>query len=90
LSAIGLLATSVRAEEATVEALKAGIEGAYVLEEWHRDGTVLRPPVVEARAVLLNGLLTFMTFERAKEDNKTAISGYAKYILEAGKFSYGY
>ena len=51
---------------------------------------MLRPPVVEARAVLLNGLLTFMTFERAKEDNKTAISGYAKYILEAGKFSYGY
>src|SRR6266404_5311611 len=90
LLAIGLLATASRAEEASVEALKAGIEGAYVLEEWHRDGGVLRPPVVEARTVLLNGLLTFIAFDRAKEDNKTAISGYAKYILEPGKFSYGY
>jgi hypothetical protein len=87
---IGLLATQSRAEEASVEALKAGIEGAYVLEEWHRDGNVLRPPVVEARTVLLNGLLTFIALDREKADNKTAISGYAKYILEAGKFSYGY
>jgi hypothetical protein len=90
LLAFSLLATPSRAEEASVEALKAGIEGAYVLEEWHRDGGVLRPPVVEARTVLLNGLLTFIAFDRAKEDNKTAISGYAKYILEPGKFSYGY
>src|SRR5262245_51995811 len=90
LLAVGLLATPSRAEEVTVEALKAGIEGAYVLEEWHRDGSVLRPPVVEARTVLVNGLLTFIAFDRERADNKSAISGYARYVLEPGKFSYGY
>jgi hypothetical protein len=31
-------ATLSPAEEASVEAIKAGIEGVYVLQEWHRTG----------------------------------------------------
>ena len=51
LQVIGALAfasfvTLSRAEEASVEALKAGIEGVYVLQEWHRNGEVLRPPLI--------------------------------------------
>ncbi len=88
--AFASMAAPCQSEEASVEAIKAAIEGAYVLEEWHRDGTILRPPLVEARTVLLNGLLMFIAHDRAQEDNKTRVAGYAKYILEPGKFSYTY
>ena len=80
--------TLSRAEEASVQALKAGIEGAYVLEEWHRDGSVLRPPLIDGRAVLLNGRLVFIVHDRAQEPDKTTVAGYATYILEPGKFSF--
>jgi hypothetical protein len=88
--AFASMAAPCQSEEASVEAIKAAIEGAYVLEEWHRDGTILRPPLVEARSVLLNGLLMFIAHDRAQENNKTRVAGYAKYILEPGKFSYTY
>ena len=82
--------TLSRAEEASVEALKAGIEGVYVLQEWHRNGEIFRPPLVDGRAVLLNNRLMFIVHDRAQEPDKTTIAGYATYILEPGKFSYSY
>jgi hypothetical protein len=95
LSAIALFATSssaapLEAKDVSVEALQARIEGAYVLEEWHLDGKILRPPVVAACTVFLNGVLMFIAFNGAQEENTVTMSGYAKYALEPGKFSYGY
>jgi hypothetical protein len=90
LFAISTLAAPSRAKDVSVEALRTGIEGAYTLEEWHLDGKILRPPVVAARTVFLNGVLMFIAFNGSQEDNKATMSGYAKYILEPGKFSYGY
>jgi hypothetical protein len=82
--------TLSRAEDASVEALKAGIEGVYILQEWHRNGEVLRPPLINGRAVLLNNRLMFIVHDRAQEANQTTLAGYATYILEPGKFSYSY
>jgi hypothetical protein len=47
----------VRAESraASVAEIKAAIDGAYILEEWHTDAGVFRPPQVEGRVVFLNG-----------------------------------
>ena len=95
LQIVGVLAftsfaTLSRAEEASVEAMKARIEGVYALQEWHRNGEVLRPPLIDGRAVLLNGRLMFIIHDRAQESDKTTIAGYATYILEPGKFSYSY
>src|SRR5882724_5011589 len=88
--AFASFSTLSQAEEASVEALKAGIEGVYVLQEWHQNGEILRPPVIDGRAVLLNNRLMFIVHDRAQESNKTTIAGYATYILEPGKFSYSY
>jgi hypothetical protein len=88
--AIASFATLARAEEASVEAMKAAIEGVYVLQEWHRNGEVLRPPLIDGRSVLLNGRLVFIVHDRAQESNQTTLAGYATYILEPGKFSYSY
>ena len=90
LFAISSLAASSRAEDVSISTLKAGIEGAYQLEEWHRDSKILRPPVVAARTVLLDGVLIYVAFDRSQESKPSTVSGYARYVLEPGRFSYGY
>ena len=87
--AFASLVTLAQAEEASVEALKEGIEGVYVLQEWHRNGEVMRPPLVDSRLVYLNGHTVFMSYDGSQETKKT-FAGYGVYILEAGKFSYRY
>lgn len=82
--------TLARADEAPVDAFKEGIEGIYVLQELQRNGEIFRPPVVDARFVLLNGRFVFISHDRTKEPNKTTVAGYGVYVLEAGTFSYRY
>lgn len=87
--AFASLVTLAQAEEASVEALKEGIEGVYVLQELHRNAEVMRPPLVDARIVLLNGRIVFIAHDGSQEPRKT-IAGYGVYVLESGKFSYRY
>ena len=87
--AIASFATLARAEDASVEKMKADIEGVYVLQEWHRNGEVMRPPLVDSRLVYLNGHTVFMSYDGSQDPKKT-FAGYGVYILEAGKFSYRY
>jgi len=56
---VSLCIGSSHAEQISLDALKARITGLYTLEEWHKDGEVLRPPQVDGRFILLNG--TIMT-----------------------------
>ena len=58
-----------QAQEATTEAIKARIEGVYVLEEWRRNGEVVHPPLVDGRTVLLNGRIMYISHDRANETN---------------------
>ena len=89
LLAFASLVTLAQAQEASVEALKEGIEGVYVLQEWHRNAEVMRPPLVDARIVLLNGRIVFISHDGSQEPRKT-IAGYGVYVLEPSKFSYLY
>lgn len=79
-----------RADETPVDAFREGIEGIYVLQELLRNGEMFRPPLVDARFVLLNGRFMFIAHDRAKEPNKTTVAGYGVYVLEPGTFSYRY
>jgi hypothetical protein len=88
--ALGSIGTFAQAHDASISALKAGMEGAYVLESWQRKGEILRPPAVDARAVLLNGHILFIAYDRASGANRTTIAGYGTYTFEPGKYSYGY
>ena len=83
-------ATIAQAQEATVEAMKARLEGVYELQEWHRNGEVVRPPLVDGRTVLLNGRIMYISHDRGQETNKRTIAGFGNYVLEPGKFSYSY
>jgi hypothetical protein len=88
--AVASVVTLARGEDTSVQGMKAAIEGAYILQELHRNGEVLRPPSVDARVVLLNGRIMFIAPDGARELNKTTVAGYGKYMLEPGKFIYGW
>ena len=81
-----------RAQVTSVAALNARLQGAYQLESWkHADGEVLRPPAVDARTVLVNGRVMFIAHDRGPDPNsQTTVAGFGTYMLEQGKFSYGY
>jgi hypothetical protein len=88
--ALVALAAPARAEEVSVAALKSRLEGAYVLEAWHRKGEVLQPPAVKARAVLIHGRIMFIAHDRSQDANRTTIARCGTYALEPGKYSYGF
>ena len=86
------MVTPARAQETSVASLNARLEGAYVLESWkHANGEVLRPPAVDARAVLVGGRVMFIAHDRGPDPNsQTTVAGFGTYALEPGKYSYGY
>lgn len=83
-------AQPVRAAESDVQALRGTIEGIYVLEEWHTDAGVFRPPQVDGRFALLNGAVVVFLRNRIQETNQTTIVAYGTYTLKANEFAYGY
>jgi hypothetical protein len=76
--------------DAEKDAVRAGIEGVYVLEEWRTASGVFRPTQVEGRAVFLNGTITVILHDRMKESPQTTIASYGIYMLTLTDFSYSY
>jgi hypothetical protein len=74
----------------SAEVLRERIEGVWALEEFHRDGQVLRSPQMEGRFVLRGGVAAFIVHDLAQRENPTARGGYGRYVVERGKLRYGY
>jgi hypothetical protein len=51
LGFMGICFNLVECHAASVSEIRASIDGAYILEEWHNDERVFRPPMVEGRVV---------------------------------------
>jgi hypothetical protein len=79
------LADEAKADSASE--IKATIQGAYTLEEWHIDDGVFRPPQVDGRVVFLNGAVVFILINKIHEEKQTAVAGFGVYQLSAGSFS---
>jgi hypothetical protein len=88
--ALASVITLAHADQMSVEVMKARIEGAYELREFHRNGEILRPPLVDARVALLAGRIMFIAPNRAQESSKVTVAGYGTYSLEPGAFTYGW
>jgi hypothetical protein len=73
----------------SAEVLRARIEGVWALEEFHRDGQVLRSPQMEGRFVLRGGVAAFIVHDLAQRENPTARGGYGRYVVERGQLRYG-
>jgi hypothetical protein len=66
------------------------IDGAFILEEWHIDDNVYRPPQVDGRAVFLNGAVVVVMINKAHEEKQFTVALLGAYTLSAELFSYRY
>src|SRR5712671_5926081 len=81
---------SSHAEQISLDALKARITGLYTLEEWHKDGEVLRPPQVDGRFILINGTIMTILDNKLQGSSRGTSVFIGRYELTSDKFSYGY
>src|SRR4029453_7451578 len=73
----------------SAEKIRAQIEGAYSLQEWHQDGQVLTPPTVNGRSVHIDGTIVFIMHRREKDEQLT-VAQFGKYTFDGSVYSYGY
>ena len=84
---VGLLGTCINLVEcraASIAEIKAGIDGAYILEEWHTDAGVFRPPQVEGRVVFLNGAVVTILIDKMQEERQVTVAEFGIYELREG------
>jgi hypothetical protein len=82
--------SAVFAADLDAKAIRAVIDGIYVLDEWHADTGVLRPPQVQGRLVLLNNMVVYSVDLHIADATQVTISGYGGYVLSPATFSYSY
>jgi hypothetical protein len=75
---------------ASVSEIKAVIDGAYNLEEWHSADRVFRPPQVDGRFIVLNGAVVTILIKKTPEEQRFTFIGFGVYELNEGSFSYRY
>ena len=81
-------ASSARQAEAPTE-LRDRLEGTWVLEEWHHEGRVLRPPAVGGRWSNQDGVV-MATFHRQSDGSYQSFAGYGRYEITADTWGYAY
>jgi hypothetical protein len=90
---LGLLITCLNCVEGradSVAEIKAAIDGAYILEEWHTDAGVFRPPQVEGRVVFLDGSVVTILIDKMQPGRQITVAEFGLYELRAESFSYRY
>jgi hypothetical protein len=81
------IADEAKADDSGVRAV---IDGAYTLEEWHIDENVFRPPTVEGRIVFLNGAIVTILTNKIQPDRQITVALFGIYQLGTELFSYRY
>ncbi len=69
--------------------VRAVIEGTWELIEWHVDGRVLRPPEMDGRWMVYDGLV-MATRHREGPDGFESTAGYGPYHWGPSTWTYGY
>lgn len=85
----GLAAQGGRSAGNDLDRARQLIEGSFELAEWKADGKVLRPPQVEGRFSLRDGMVLFMTMRKDVTVPETSL-GYGAYRFDNQVFTYGY
>ena len=78
----------VECSAASVVDIKATIDGAYILEEWHTDTGVFRPPQVEGRVVFLNGAVVTILIDKMRQERQATVAEFGVYELREGTFNF--
>jgi hypothetical protein len=83
------LADNVKADD-SLPKIKAAIDGAYILKEWHINEKIFEPPLVEGRIVFLNGTVVSVLINDTNGDRKFTVALFGSYQLSQTSFSYRY
>jgi len=76
-------------QQVTPAEIERRITGMWELIEWHFDGQVLKPPVVNGRVLFRDGQVLSI-FHRTKDGERYDWSGYGSYSLNQFSWTYGY
>ncbi len=92
ISAVLLVASPTRlmAAEMSVKEARNHIEGTYTLQEWHAGDEVLRPPAVDGRFALHDGVVVTILKNWSNAASKMSGATYGKYSFDKSGFSYSY
>lgn len=77
------------ADEKDLARMRARLEGTFELIEWGTEGKVLRPPEVEGRFSIHDGVILFMT-KRSDGSILESVHGWGEYTIDARGWTYGY
>ncbi len=78
------------ASKGSSQETKTLIEGVYALQEWHAGEEIIRPPAVDGRFVLRDGMVATILKNWSKPDAKISAANYGRYSLGSSGFSYSY
>ena len=81
---------SLPSADASLKSAKARIEGVYSLQEWQLGSEVVRPPSVDGRFLLHDGVVITVLHNRVQETSQTTTASFGSYFLDAARFSYRY
>src|SRR5262245_35955146 len=80
LLALIVPASPVRADNISKAQVQEIVDGTWTLAEWTIDGNHLRPPEVDGRFSIHDGIVMFF-LERRSPGNEIFVSGYGSYDL---------
>ena len=92
---VGMFTATTQPVDAQTEAgqpraeVRAVVEGTWTLIEWHVDGRVLRPPEMDGRWMVHDGLV-MATRHRDGADGYESTAGYGTYRWGPTTWTYGY
>ena len=92
---VGMLIATTQPQAAQTQApqppaeVRAVVEGTWTLIEWHVDGRVLRPPEMDGRWMVHDGLV-MATRHRDGADGYESTAGYGTYCWGPTTWTYGY
>jgi len=77
------------ADEASSAAIREGLEGTWVLEEWNVDGVSIQPPEATGRLSLHHNVIVIMGTQTQFGRTKSFYA-YGSYVIDESSWSYGY
>ena len=76
--------------DSPLDRIRSNVEGVYALVEWHLGDRILRPPDIDGRFVLRDGVAVVMIRNWSDPASKVTTARFGKYTLESAIFAYGY
>lgn len=78
------------ASKGSLQETRSSIEGTYTLQEWHAGEEILRPPAVDGRFMLHDGVVSVILTNGLLPSTKVSAATYGRYSLDSSGFSYNY